>query len=307
LEESEVVIIDNGSPGQKVQKMAAKLPNARIVRNERNLGFAAAVNQGIRATATEWTALLNDDALPQPGWLEAMLTVGEGSPAIGAVASRMMFRDHSEVISSAGIRMDASAAPWDLWLGETEWPAQPVEVFGASGGACLLRREMLEDIGLFEESFFAYLEDADLAWRARLRGWKAVLAPDAVVHHALSATAGEGSRFKRYRLARNKWRMIVRNYPMPALAANLPVIVGYDMLSALNALRQGDTAPLHARLDAFQDMPALLAQRKAIQARRTAPWQDIEKALSPLESPLTLYRRSKLVQKLASRSEPAPA
>ena len=80
--------------------------------------------------------------------------------------------------ASALAAMDASAAPWDLWLGETNWPAEPVGVFGASGGACLLRREMLDDIGLFEESFFAYLEDADLAWRAQVRGWKTLLTPD---------------------------------------------------------------------------------------------------------------------------------
>ncbi|HUZ77185.1 MAG TPA: glycosyltransferase, partial [Chloroflexota bacterium] len=205
-----------------------------------------------------------------------------------------------EVINSAGIRMDHSAAPWDLWLGETTWPTSPVEVFGASGGACLLRREMLDDIGLFDEGCFAYLEDVDLAWRAQLRGWKTMLAPEAVVYHAMSATAGEGSPFKRYRLAKNKWRTIIRCYPSPQLLQNLPIILAYDNLSIANSIAHGDMVPLHGRLDAFKELPALLQQRKAIQNRRTASWSDIERVLSPLESPFTLRRRARLASRLAS-------
>ena len=160
---------------------------------------------------------------------------------------------------------------------------------------------MLDDIGVFEESFFAYLEDADLAWRARLRGWRTVLAPDAVVHHALSSTAQEGSRFKRYQLARNKWRMIFRTYPMPQLLEYWPVIMGYDALSVAHSLMYGDMAPLRGRIDAFRELAGLLEQRRPIQKQRTTDWPEIATVLSPLESPVRLARKAQLVGDVVAR------
>lgn len=298
----ELIVVDNGSTDGTAGWVQSEYPHVRLIQNSRNLGFAAAVNQGIRATTRQWMALLNNDAVPEADWLAQLLAVGESDPRVGSVASRMMFRDAPALVSSAGIRLDRSGAAWDLLLGESRWPAEPLEVFGASAGACLYRLATLQDVGLLDEAFFAYREDVDLAWRARLRGWKALLAPGAVVYHALSATAGEGSTFKRYYLARNKWRVIIRNYPAPALFANLPIILLYDCLSLGASLAQGDLASLRGRLDALRQLPALIRQRSEIHARRTATWAELRAAMSPLESPLTLYRRSKLVSRLASRA-----
>lgn len=298
----EVIAIDNGSIDGTCEWLSNEWPSVRTIRNESNLGFARAVNQGLDTGTCRWAALLNNDAIPGGGWLLGLSAVALDAPSwVGAVSSRVMMHHAPRILNSAGIRMDLSGAAWDLWLGETTWPSHPVEVFGASGGACLLRREMLDDIGLFDEGYFAYLEDVDLAWRAQLRGWKTVFAPDAVVYHAMSATAGEGSPFKRYRLAKNKWRVIIRCYPSPQLLQNLPIILAYDNLSIAYSLLHGDTVPLHGRLDAFKELPALLLQRKAIQSRRTASWSDIERVLSPLESPLALRRRARLVAQLASK------
>lgn len=294
------IVVDNGSTDGTGDWLGASHPGVSVIRNPANRGFAAAVNQGIRASATAWVALLNNDAVSEPEWLGRLLAAGSADPRIGAVASRMMFRDAPGVVSSAGIRLDPSGGAWDLLVGSRTWPDRPTEVFGASGGACLLRREMLEDVGLFEEGFFAYLEDVDLAWRARARGWKAVLAPDAVVYHAVSGTAGEGSAFKRFHLARNRWRVLLRNHPTRPFLANLPIILAYDLLSVANSLVHGDLVPLRGRLAALREARALLAQRRAVQARTTVPWEQVRAAMSPLESPLTLYRRARLVGRLAS-------
>jgi GT2 family glycosyltransferase len=297
-----LVVVDNGSADDTADWVRGRSPGAIVLRNAGNRGFAAAVNQGIAASRSSWVALLNDDAVPEPDWLASLVAVGESDPRIGAVASRMMLRDAPEVISSAGIRVDPSGLAWDLWVGDSVWPSAPVAVFGASGGACLLRRAMIDDVGPFPESFFVYSEDTDLAWRARLRGWRAVLAPDAVVRHALSATAGEGSRFKRYQLAHNRWRLIVRNYPGLPLLLHLPLILFYDALAVANGLVHGDSIPLRGRVDALRRLPGLLAERDAIQRRRTATWPELRAAMSRPESPLTLYRRTRLIGRLARKS-----
>ncbi|MFN4295101.1 MAG: glycosyltransferase family 2 protein, partial [Thermoflexales bacterium] len=170
-------------------------PDVRVIRNESNLGFAAACNQGIRAVGAPFVALLNDDAQPEPQWLEALmramrepqaLVAGVQPARVGACASLMLFADRPGVVQSAGVAVDRAAIAWERLRG---YPAdcaeaqQPREVFGASGGACLYRRAMLDEVGLFDEDFFAYLEDLDLAWRAQWAGWEAVYAPQARVLH----------------------------------------------------------------------------------------------------------------------------
>jgi GT2 family glycosyltransferase len=298
--EAETVVVDNGWTDRTADWLASEHPTVRVIHNARNVGFAAAINQGIRATTGRWVALLNDDATAEPGWLAALVRAADSDPRIGAVASRMMFRDSPDVVCSAGVRVDSSYGAWDLLVGSRAWPAAPVEVFGASAGACLLRRAMLDDVGPLEETFFAYLEDVDLAWRARLRGWRAVLAPDAVVAHGVSATAGEGSQLKRYLLARNKWLTIVRCVPWSLLAAHLPIVAAYDALSQANSLAHGDASSLRGRMAAASVLPRLVRERRVIQARRTADDHALRGALSALESPLTLHRRARLVARLAA-------
>src|SRR5205807_2058011 len=104
--------------------------------------------------------------------------------------------------------------------------------------------------------------DVDLAWRARWRGWKACLSPTAVVRHALSSTGREGSPFKRYYLARNKWRVIVKNYPGALLARTWPAIAAYDCLSIGKSIATGDVASIGGRVDSFRELPLLLRQRR---------------------------------------------
>ena len=206
----EVIVVDNASTDGTVELLRESYPHVRLLCNADNLGFAVANNQGIRASSAPFVATLNNDTIPDPEWLAALLRSFESAEAdsrLGAVASKMVFADAPHVVNSCGIALDPAGIAWDLWGGR---PAQlvdrPREVFGACAGAALYRRGMLDDVGLFDEDFFAYFEDLDLAWRALQRGWRCVLAPDAVVRHHHSGTLGEGSPVKRYLLARtNRW------------------------------------------------------------------------------------------------------
>lgn len=192
-----------------------------------------------------WVALLNDDTEPEPGWLAALVAASAGT-RVGSVASRMVFANRPDTVQSAGICVDRAAMAWDRLRGRPVAEAlTPADVFGASAGAALYRRAMLDEIGLFEERFEAYLEDVDLAWRARRAGWRCRYAPDAVVRHVTSATMGDDSDDKHRRLGRNKVWLAARN----CRRRDLPVVAAYDLGAVAFALMtRRDGVSLRARL-----------------------------------------------------------
>jgi GT2 family glycosyltransferase len=300
----EVVVVDNGSTDGSPELVAQKFPTMRLIRQTTNLGFAAGNNAGFRATQSEFVATLNNDAWAEPAWLAELVQAMERHPRVGACASKMLLATRPGTLDSAGIIADRAGITWNRLSGEVaagptcraprcggEESDDPTEVFGACAGAALYRRAMLEDVGLFCEDFFCYLEDADLAWRARLRGWRCLYVPTAVVYHAHSATGGEGSAFKNRLLGRNKVWLIARNYPSPQVWLYLPIIAAYDAAAvACHLLVRRDVSPLQGRLAGLRGLPRALRQRLDIQARRTVPWAELATHLSPLPNPLQALR-----------------
>ena len=213
---------------------------------------------------------------------------------MGMVASKMLFAHRPEIINSAGIAMDSAGIAWDRRGGEHDQPDETdlVEVFGPCGGAALYTRAMLDEIGLFDEDFFMYLEDVDLACRARLAGWTCLLQPQARVLHAHSATAGEGSPFKSYQLGRNKVWTLIKNVPQPFLEQHWPEIIRLrpDGQCAMG-LPSDETA--HSFVDglaALQQLPRFLEKRSVIQGR----WHDVDnwaRLISPVEAPWAVSQR----------------
>jgi GT2 family glycosyltransferase len=273
----EVILVDNkgGEASRGFENGHAGLTLTRII-NDHNRGFAAAANQGLRVGQAPFAALLNDDTKPAPGWLDALLRAAV-APDVGACASLMVFDSAPDTVQSAGIAMDRAAIAWDRLRGQPVRAAQePVDVFGASGGAALYRRAMLDEIGLLDERYVSYLEDVDLAWRAQRSRWRCVYAPDAIVRHVTSATAGEGSRFKSRMLGRNKVWLAAKN----SRWRDLPIVAGYDLAAVMYALIvRRDPGALLGRLDAIAGLPAALRARTGSTSRArglsplVAPWQ----------------------------------
>ncbi len=261
------VVVVNGSEDGTVEALSA-YPWLRVIVNRRNVGFAAAVNQGIRASDGAYVALLNDDAFPEPGWLEALVRAMEEDDRVGACASLLVFAQRPGVVQSAGIAMDRAAIAWDRLRGRPVTEAREAcEVFGASAGAALYRRSMLERIGLFDERFFAYLEDVDLAWRAQIAGWDCRYVPDALVRHLTSASLGEGSPLKKQLRARNKIWTVVKNAP----AVDFPLILFYDLAAVLYTLAKGDRHPLIGRLKGWKGIRPFLKDRRPGRPRVLEP------------------------------------
>jgi len=266
----DVTLVDNGSTDGSVEWVKSNCPQVRLIQNTRNVGFARGNNQAIRSSDAEFIVTLNNDTRVEPGWLAALVEAVESDPTVGMVASKILFSDRPGMINSAGIALDPVGIAWDRLGGTPDDPNEraPVEVFGPCAGAALYRRTMLDQIGLFDEDFFAYMEDVDLAWRARLAGFRCLYAPSARVHHVHSATGIEGSPFKSRLLGRNKIWLIAKNYgPTGRLLIYLPLIVLYDLAAVAFALvARGDVHSLLGRIDGIIGLPRAWRKRRAVQA-----------------------------------------
>ncbi len=216
----EVILVDNGSTDGSIEYMESQSPGyARILRNAENTGFAKANNQGIDAARGKYIALLNNDARADGHWLEELVKAAQGDPAVGMLASKIYLHGDRKIIDNVGHLM----YPDGLNRGRGRLEEDhgqfdcAEEVFFPSGCAALYRREMLEEIGLFDEDFFAYGDDTDIGLKGRLAGWKCLYVPQAVVYHRYSRSSGSYSPLKAFYVERNRLWIAIKYFPLSLL------------------------------------------------------------------------------------------
>jgi len=222
----DVTVVDNASRDGSVSRAAAAFPRVRYIVNDANIGFGAAVNRGIRHCFGDWIALLNPDAVAEPGWLAKMVRTASrpGPLRVGAVAPKVLFDppDPARVIDSCGHQLGRDGQNFCRGRGEPDAGQYDREdlVFSFSGAACLLSREMIDQIGGFVEDYFLYGEDAELGLRAYLAGWRCVTAPSAVVRHRLSRGLGRFSLLKAFYIERNRLWLLWTHFPIGLILAS---------------------------------------------------------------------------------------
>jgi GT2 family glycosyltransferase len=216
----EVILVDNGSNDGSVEFTQENFPGwVRILPNARNEGFSGGNNRGIRAASGRYIVLLNNDAQADPCWLEELVKVAEENPRAGMLACKIYLQGGSKIIDNVGHliyrdglnrgrgRLEADHGQYD----------QIEEVLFPSGCAALYRREMLEEVGLFDENFFAYGDDTDLGLKGRLAGWKCLYVPRAIVHHRYSQSSSPYSPLKAFYVERNRVWIAVKYFPLSLL------------------------------------------------------------------------------------------
>lgn len=218
----EVLVVDNASSdGSREVALSRSGEGVRLLPQDRNLGFAGGVNVGIRASAGELVALLNNDAVAEPLWLSRLVEAMVGSPDVGMCASKILLSG-TDLIDKAGHLIYWDGQNRGRGSGEPDRGQydRPQEILFPDGCAALYRAELLRELGGFDEDFFAYGDDADLGLRARWLGWRCRYVPEAVVHHRLSSTTGVYSSQKVYWVERNRLWVAVKNFPLPLLLLN---------------------------------------------------------------------------------------
>ena len=219
-----VFLIDNGSGDGSVGFVREQYPEVNLICLEENTGFCHAVNEGIRKSTEPFVILLNNDTVPGSGFTGELIRAMESHPDAFACQAKMLRMDEPRKIDDAGDFY--CALGWAFARGrgrDRNAFVKSDRIFSACGGACILRRAMLEQTGLLDEAHFAYLEDVDLCWRAALRGWRCYFAPRAQVLHAGSATSGSKYNGFKVRLtSRNSIWIIRKNMPVWQRIINLP-------------------------------------------------------------------------------------
>jgi GT2 family glycosyltransferase len=278
----EIVVVDNGSGDDSCARLREAAPGATHVALPENVGFPTGAAEGIRHSSGEWVALVNNDVIVEPDAIEAMLAAGESASDVGSVAAQMRFASEPDVLNSAGIAVDRLGVAYDRLLGEpvSASETEPVEVFGACGGAALHRRAMLDEVGGIDETFFFALDDADLSWRAQMAGWRCIYTPAAVVHHHHGATTAHGSDLKYFHVGLNRVRTLAKNADDRMLRRYGLAVLGYDLAYVTYAAVVDRTlAPLRGRVRGLREWRAY--RRAGVERRPVdlAPVRGIRAAL----------------------------
>ena len=239
----EVIIIDNGSSDASLDYLKNNTFNFPLVliENDENLGFAPAVNQGIKKAKNDLIFSINNDTEIKKGSIKALVDLIDSADDIFSVQAKMLQYDNKELIDDVGDEYNLLA--WTKKTGENHPSSEYVEVkdiFSSCAGAAVYKKSILDEIGLFDDNFFAYMEDVDLAIRSRIHGYRNLLCPDAVVYHIGSATSG--SRYNEFKVklaARNNVWVVYKNLPIPLKIMNFIFLFIGFLIKYLFFLKKG--------------------------------------------------------------------
>ena len=254
-EDFEVIVVDNGSTdGSDLLPDSLKL-NVRLIKLNENTGFAHAVNVGIREAKGEYVILLNNDTEVESGFVRKLTEALKKNRKAFSASAMMVDMNNREVLDGAGDYY--CALGWAFAYGKgkkTEECDKGRKIFSSCAGACIYDKAKLEITGLFDELHFAYLEDVDLGYRARIAGFDNIYEPAAVVYHAGSGFSG--SRYNEFKIklsSRNSVYLILKNMPILQLIINLPFIVfGYLIKTLFFVLKGYGKVYLKGLLDGFK-------------------------------------------------------
>lgn len=222
-----IIVVDNNSTDDSVKIIEEKYPSITLIKNNENLGFAAAVNIGIKVSKSDFVALLNNDTEVDTKWLGNLYSVVSKDDKIFSASSKMIRFYERDIIDDAGDQYNLLG--WSYKRGDgaaIEKFSKNKVVFSTCAGAGLYRRKVFEEIGYFDENFFAYLEDIDVSFRGNIHGYKNVYVNDAIVYHMVSATSGSRhNEFKVKLASRNSIYLIRKNMPLIFTIINLPFLI----------------------------------------------------------------------------------
>lgn len=291
-----IIVVDNGSQDESVNFLKKTYPEVEIIQFSENKGFSAAVNAGILKAKTDFVALLNNDTEADKKWLSELCNILGSHPEVGICASKMVNFYRRDIIDSVGDAYTRGGAAVKLGMRERDTGQYEEQnyVFGASAGAAIYRRELFYDIGLFDEDFFAYLEDIDISFRARLKGYQCLFVPSAVVYHIGSATTGSKlNSTTLFLTGKNSFNVLVKNMPTSLLIYNFGRILFNYFSHIVYYFLQGPKlgwAYLSGIVAGFSQIGLMLKKRREIQLAREIPVREISILIKKSEIMVRQFR-----------------
>ena len=296
----EIIVVDNASVDDSVEAIKSDFPKSRLIESDVNLGFAGGMNLGIRNCGGDLILLLNNDVVLDPGFLGAAVETILSDPKVGSVSGKVykMADPAAKVLDTTGHILFRNRLFTDRGDGEPDVGQydQVEEIFGACAGTGLYRREMLEDVKIgdeyFDESFFLFLEDTDLNWRAQLRGWKCLYTPRAIAWHWRGGTAVRKTKLVELHNYKNRYMMIIKNDSALSVLKNIHHFLVTDTLKSAALLWRCPPA-LAGWFDVWRNLPALMKKRRIIQKKRTVTQPEFERWLEPFDYKAWISRHLK--------------
>lgn len=244
----EILVADNGSTDESVAFLQKNYPSVRILQHEKNHGFTGGNNLAIPAIESPYVALLNSDVEVTPDWLQPLVAQMDSDPKVASVQPKIlaqMQKTHFEYAGAAGGYIDQFAYPFcrgrifDLTEEDQGQYDDAREIFWASGACCLIRKSVIEEIGLFEERFFAHMEEIDFCWRAKNHGYKIMIAPQSVVYHVGGGTLQKSNPRKTFLNIHNSLAMMYKNLPSRQLFPKIFMRLVLDGVWGIKLLTEG--------------------------------------------------------------------
>lgn len=282
----EAIIVVNGVDDDSLDGADLSDNRFRVARLPTNVGFAAANNHAARCASGAWLALLNPDAVAEPQWLEELLAATARWPAAASFGSTQLSLENPAIFDGVG---DVWHVAGLAWRGKCGWPATSIlpeaEIFGPCAAAALYRRDLFLEVGGFDEQFFCYCEDVDIAYRLRLLGYASVQVPTAVVLHAGSGISGRSSEFSQFHGNRNRIWVFSKNTPLILLLVFVPLHLAYNVAMWIASMKLGLQKTLwRSYFAAIKGLPEIYSKRRQVQSRRKASLRSLLRvmAVNPL-------------------------
>lgn len=277
----EIIVVDNGSDDGSIAFAQQRYPQIKIAVTGKNLGFASGCNFGMRAAYGKYIVLFNNDAVATLHWLEPMVALMEKDECLAACQPKILSLLHEgyfDYAGAAGGMIDFLGYPFcrgrifsTIEKDEGQYD-QPAKIFWASGACCLLRKSVLDEIGVLDDAFFAHMEEIDLNWRMHLAGYRVLAVPESRVYHQAGSTLHAASPHKTYLNHRNGLFLLIKNYAALPLCFIFPLRLALDVIEALRllALLRGRHAAMvvRAMIETLWRMPELLRKRRVSQSIR---------------------------------------
>lgn len=290
-----VVMVDNGSTDGSVEFAHRNFPGIEIIANKRNIGFARANNQGLNYAAEKgarYVVILNNDTECEPDFVSELVSVAESDKRIAACAPKILYFRTRDIINGIGTDVSLFGYGWDRGVGEKDEGQYDriCEVFGVSGGAMLIRTDVVKELGGFDPTYFIYFEDIDLSWRIRSWGYRIVAVPRAIVYHKFSATMGRMKLRKEFLSEKNRIRTVLKNFELRYLIKVICRMAYFDFQRVKSWwLEKGDTYSvkrglivLGAYLWNLLYLPSLIRHRRQAMKGRKLGDSEMMQFLTPV-------------------------